>query len=247
MGHRPEAAEPEIVEWPREGTGRSSLMGAIRGDGETGASSGGGLFEDLASAFEGSKKVKVEEQQRQACCARTTTSRPGTAARGTTWTPARSGSGAPRRPNSVRFVSNIGSKAGYPDLVSTYVPPGWPSQVHPPGTDRFEDTALGWLLELVPPEYRRYGVLRRYPIALARMARQHVSASVEAAREGSHRPRRPRRRRPPHGVDSVLDAYRREGARLVAVLRAVELVETALRGLAEPDDPAHRRPFTPKL
>lgn len=65
LGNRPAAAEPEIVEWPREGTGKSSLMGAIRGDGETGASSGGGLFEDLASAFEGSKKVKVEEQQRQ--------------------------------------------------------------------------------------------------------------------------------------------------------------------------------------
>ncbi len=65
MGRRPEPAEPEIVEWPREGTGRSSLMGAIRGDGETGAGFGGGMFEDLASAFEGSKKVKFEEQERQ--------------------------------------------------------------------------------------------------------------------------------------------------------------------------------------
>lgn len=65
MGNRPEPAEPEIVEWPRDGTGRSTLMGAIRGDGETGAGTGGGMFEDLASAFEGSKKVKVEEQERQ--------------------------------------------------------------------------------------------------------------------------------------------------------------------------------------
>ncbi|SNT59043.1 hypothetical protein SAMN05443665_105143 [Actinomadura meyerae] len=65
MGNRPEAAEPETVEWPREGTGKSSLMGAIRGDGETGAGFGGGMFEDLASAFEGSKKVKMEEQERQ--------------------------------------------------------------------------------------------------------------------------------------------------------------------------------------
>lgn len=62
MGNRPEAAEPETIEWPREGTGKSSLMGAIRGDGETGAGFGGGMFEDLASAFEGSKKVKQEEQ-----------------------------------------------------------------------------------------------------------------------------------------------------------------------------------------
>ncbi|MGI5208184.1 DUF6191 domain-containing protein [Spirillospora sp. CA-108201] len=65
MGTRPEAAEPETIEWPREGTGKSSLMGAIRGDGETGAGFGGGMFEDLASAFEGSKKVKQEEQERQ--------------------------------------------------------------------------------------------------------------------------------------------------------------------------------------
>lgn len=65
MGNRPEAAEPETIEWPREGTGKSSLMGAIRGDGETGAGFGGGMFEDLASAFEGSKKVKQEELERQ--------------------------------------------------------------------------------------------------------------------------------------------------------------------------------------
>ncbi|MFC9972963.1 hypothetical protein ACFVH6_18930 [Spirillospora sp. NPDC127200] len=57
--------EQEVVEWPQEGTGRTSLMGAIRGDGETGAGFGGGMFEDLASAFEGSKKVKVEEQEQQ--------------------------------------------------------------------------------------------------------------------------------------------------------------------------------------
>lgn len=65
MGTRPEQAEQETVEWPREGTGKSSLMGAIRGDGKTGAGFGGGMFEDLASVFEGSKKVKVEEQERQ--------------------------------------------------------------------------------------------------------------------------------------------------------------------------------------
>lgn len=132
--------------------------------------------------------------------------------------------------------------------MSTYVPPGWPSQVHPPGTERFEDTAMAWLLELVPPEYRRYGVLRRYPIALARMARQHVAASVEAAREGFRTARVDLGDAvPPHGVEAVLETYRREGARLVAILEGIELVETALRGLAEPDDPAHRRPFTPKL
>lgn len=132
--------------------------------------------------------------------------------------------------------------------MSTYVPPGWPAQVHPPGTERFEDTALSWLLELVPPEYRRYGVLRRYPIALARMARHHVNASVDAAREGFRTARVDLAEIvPPHGVEAVLETYRREGGRLVSLLQAIELVETALRGEAEPDDPVHRRPFRPKL
>jgi Family of unknown function (DUF6191) len=62
---KPRQVESEVVDWPREGTGKTSLMGAIRGDGETGAGFGGGMFEDLASAFEGSKKVKVEEQEQQ--------------------------------------------------------------------------------------------------------------------------------------------------------------------------------------
>lgn len=65
LGNRPEPAEPEVVDWPTDGTGRTSLMGAIRGDGETGAGFGGGMFEDLAAAFEGSRKVKQEEQERQ--------------------------------------------------------------------------------------------------------------------------------------------------------------------------------------
>jgi hypothetical protein len=132
--------------------------------------------------------------------------------------------------------------------VSTYVPPGWPAQVHPPGTERFEDTAMTWLLELVPPEYRRYGVLRRYPIALARTARHHVKASVDAARDGFRTARVELGDLvPPHGIEAVLDTYRREGARLVALLQAIELVETALRAQERPDDPEYRRPFTPRI
>ncbi|WP_308287161.1 hypothetical protein [Actinomadura parmotrematis] len=114
--------------------------------------------------------------------------------------------------------------------MSIHVPPGWPPQVHPPGADRFEETALAWLLELLPPEYRRYGVLRRYPPALARMARHHVNASVEAARTGFRSARVELAGLvPPHGIDAVLETYRHEGARLVELLHAVELVEDALR------------------
>lgn len=122
--------------------------------------------------------------------------------------------------------------------MNAYVPPGWPSGVHPPGTERFEDTAVAWLLEFVPPEYRRYGVLRRYPTALARMARQHMTAAVEAAREGFRTARTDLAGTvPPHGIEAVLDIYRREGTRLVAIVTAIDLVDSALRGTS----------FTPRL
>jgi hypothetical protein len=110
--------------------------------------------------------------------------------------------------------------------------------VHPPGTERFEDTAMAWLLELVPPEYRRYGVLRRYPPTLVRMARQHVEACVEAAREGFRTARTDLNEAvPPHGIEALLEVYRREGARLAALAEAIRLVEAALRGRAAPGGP----------
>ncbi|MGK5554503.1 hypothetical protein ACSNOI_23095 [Actinomadura kijaniata] len=131
--------------------------------------------------------------------------------------------------------------------MSNYVPPGWPAQVHPPGSARFEETALAWLLELVPPEYRRYGVLRRYPVALARMAGHHVDAAVAAAREGFRSARVELGGLvPPHGIDAVLETYRTEGARLVALRQAIELVETALRGQDQPGGPRPDRPVTPR-
>jgi hypothetical protein len=55
--------------------------------------------------------------------------------------------------------------------MAAYVPPGWPEAVHPPGSENFEHTAIAWLLDIVPPEYRSYGILRRHPAALASMAR----------------------------------------------------------------------------
>ena len=68
--------------------------------------------------------------------------------------------------------------------MAAYIPPGWPAGVHPPGSDGFEATATAWLLDVVPPDYRLHGVLRRYPVALAAMARQHTAACVEGARQG---------------------------------------------------------------
>ena len=122
--------------------------------------------------------------------------------------------------------------------MGAYIPPGWPAGVHPPGSEDFESTAVGWLLDVVPPDYRLHGVLRRYPVALATMARYHSKACVEAARQGYRTARTELAGAlPPHAIDTVLAAYRKEGARLAATAEAVELVERALRGEV----------FTPKM
>jgi hypothetical protein len=115
--------------------------------------------------------------------------------------------------------------------MSAYVPPGWPSGVHPPGTEDFERTAQAWLLDTVPADYRLHGVLRRYPLALAAMAIHHTRACVMGAREGYRTARTELGAAlPPHALDAVLAAYRAEGRRLVATARAVDLVARALRG-----------------
>jgi hypothetical protein len=115
--------------------------------------------------------------------------------------------------------------------MSAYVPPGWPSGVHPPGTEDFERTAQAWLLDVVPADYRLHGVLRRYPLALAAMAIHHTKACVAGAREGYRTARTELGSAlPPHALDAVLAAYRAEGRRLVATAQAVDLVARALRG-----------------
>ena len=115
--------------------------------------------------------------------------------------------------------------------MAAYLPPGWPTGVHPPDSDDFETTAVAWLLEIVPPDYRLHGVLRRHPVALAAMARHHTSACVEGARAGYRTVRTELAEElPPHAVDAVLTAYRTEGRRLAATARAVALVERAIRG-----------------
>src|SRR6202044_1906491 len=115
--------------------------------------------------------------------------------------------------------------------MASYIPPGWPAGVHPPDSEEFESTAVTWLLDVVPPDYRLHGVLRRYPVALAAMARCHTKACVEGAREGYRTARTELAGAlPPHAIDTVLAAYHKEGARLAATAPAVGLVERALRG-----------------
>lgn len=116
-------------------------------------------------------------------------------------------------------------------MTAGAVPPGWPPDVRPPGSPGWERSATAWLLDLCPPDYRAYEVLRRHPVVLARVAVQHVRAGVVAAREGLSTARAELRDVVDAGtVNAAVEMYEREGARLLAAGRAASLVEEALRG-----------------
>ena len=101
------------------------------------------------------------------------------------------------------------------------------------------------LLDVVPPDYRLHGVLRRHPVALATLARRHLAACVEGARQGYRTARTELGGvLPVSGLDAVLAAYRTEGRRLVTAAHAANLVEQALRG-KEFTPPLHEAPSPP--
>jgi hypothetical protein len=110
-------------------------------------------------------------------------------------------------------------------------PPGWPPEVPPPDAPEWERRAVGWLLDLCPPEYRSYEVLRRWPSVLARFAAQHVLACQEGVRGGLAGVRHGLRDLPPEVVEEAVAAYETEAARLARAARAVDLVGQALRGV----------------
>ncbi|MDS1270266.1 hypothetical protein RIF23_08165 [Lipingzhangella sp. LS1_29] len=115
-------------------------------------------------------------------------------------------------------------------MAEQQLPADWPASVHPPGTEAFEQTAVVWLFEHVPPDYRLHGVLRRYPVALARLAREHVTACLEAARGGYRGARVALRDHlPPPAIEQVMNAYLAEGKRMAATLRSIVVVDEALR------------------
>ena len=103
--------------------------------------------------------------------------------------------------------------------------------MRPPGTPDWEHTAVAWLFDLVPPDYRAHEVLRRYPVLLARFAADHVAAGLEAARTGWRTVRvELADELPADAIEAAMTAYEREGARLAAAARGVEVVGGALRG-----------------
>lgn len=112
-----------------------------------------------------------------------------------------------------------------------WAPPGWPAVVRAPGIPDWEASAVSWLLDVCPPEYRAYPGLRRHPVVLARFAVLHVEASQAAVERGLSEARAVLRDIAGQAeIEAALDTWQRESARLIGVRRAVGLVEEALRG-----------------
>jgi hypothetical protein len=110
-------------------------------------------------------------------------------------------------------------------------PPGWPRQVRPPDAPDWEATAVGWLLDLCPPDYRRFSGLRRHVVVLARFAVLHVEAQQLATRRGLSEIRGDLKDVATEAVvEAAVQTFQLEEARLQAVRREVGLVEEALRG-----------------
>ena len=122
--------------------------------------------------------------------------------------------------------------AGYHDGMDRLVtPPGWPARVRPPGAPEWERTAVAWLLDLCPPDYRGYPLLRRHDVVLARFAALHVEACQAAVRRGLSEARGALRGLvDADTVVRAVEVWQAEEARLLAERRAVGLVEDALRG-----------------
>jgi hypothetical protein len=110
-------------------------------------------------------------------------------------------------------------------------PPGWPDGVRAPGAPGWEQTAVSWLLDISPPEYRGYGLLRRHGVVLARFAVLHVEADQAAVNRGLSQARGLLRDVAGESeVAAAVEIWQRESARLLGVRRAAGLVEEALRG-----------------
>jgi hypothetical protein len=121
---------------------------------------------------------------------------------------------------------------------SAYVPPGWPSQVRPPGASGWEATAIAYLLDCCPADFRAYGVLRNHPVVLAQFATHFVNGQHEVSQRGLAGVRTTLSEYvEPDVVEAAAQAWLEQGARLARTRRAVALLDEALRG----------RVFVPKL
>ncbi len=119
------------------------------------------------------------------------------------------------------------------EVPDARLPPGWPSQVRPPGAPDWRQSALAWLLDQCPADYRAHRALTGHPVALAWLAARHVLAQGRANTAARAEARAELGEvLAPHELAAVLEALEHEHARLLSAYRAVGLVQDALRGLA---------------
>ena len=112
------------------------------------------------------------------------------------------------------------------------VPAGWPAEVRPPGAPSWERSAVGWLLDLCPPDYRGHGVVTRQPVVLAWLAGHHLEGQVQATRRALATARADLSGSvPPPVLHQTLEVVEEELARLVAAQRVLGLVAQALTGV----------------
>jgi hypothetical protein len=115
--------------------------------------------------------------------------------------------------------------------TSAYTPPGWPTQVRPPGAPGWEATATAFLLDCCPPDFRGYRVLRNHPEVLAQFAVHFVNGQYQASQEGLAEVRTSLSDYvEPDVVEAATQAWLEQGARLARTRRAVALLDEALRG-----------------
>jgi len=112
-----------------------------------------------------------------------------------------------------------------------YVPPGWPAQVRPPGATGWEATAIAYLLDCCPPDFRAYRVLRNHPVVLAQFATHFVNGQHEASQRGLAAVRTSISEHVDAAVvEAATQAWLEQGARLARTRRAVALIGEALQG-----------------
>lgn len=112
-----------------------------------------------------------------------------------------------------------------------FVPRGWPPEVLPPQVADWQASAINYLLDCCPPDFRAYPVLRRHPIVLAQFAAAVLEGQLRAGQHSLANARVSLRDHvAPHVVEEAVQTWHRELTRLRARRGAVGLIEEALRG-----------------
>ena len=69
-------------------------------------------------------------------------------------------------------------------MPTSVAPPGWPDNVRPPGAPDWDRTAVAYLFDCCPADFRGYRVLRHHPLVLAQFAEHFVEGQCRAVQDG---------------------------------------------------------------